>query len=114
MKSTDLKLARRIALAHLSDVTAVIPCPICRVLLKTLQRHLRKVHVGAFSEWPRAVLAKGHYGVPKPRADQTSGGTSAPQRSQEIMLCPVCEIRVKTTKLPIHMSRAHRPSARIY
>lgn len=65
-------------------------CPICNVLAKRSQNHLRKVHLGAFSPWRRQNATR-----------------NQPLQASELVSCSVCRSPLKKKNLANHLLRVH-------
>ena len=92
-----------------------VQCPICRVGVTKLQKHLRKTHIGAFNPLPKQKPIKNtpsesselRSAPSKPQQAQTG---TAPQvklkvalPSSEVTICPVCDCAVKLENLASHV-----------
>jgi hypothetical protein len=64
-------------------------CPICNVLAKRLQNHLKKVHLGAFSPW------------------RQNATRNQPLQASELISCSVCRSPLKKKNLASHLRRVH-------
>ena len=73
-------------------------CPICGTTQRKLEKHLRNVHLGAFSTLPR--------GERRDTAHQVSASSST--HSSEMFPCPACNNTLKTEKKrAAHIRRVH-------
>jgi hypothetical protein len=97
-----------------TKLRSLMPCPLCRVRVRKLQRHMRVVHGQVAPESSHRPGASNQATV---RSIPTQP-TISKSTTNSIRSCPYCEITVKTTRLILHIAKHHReflnPAYRIH
>jgi hypothetical protein len=96
---------RHLRLAHVVDVVAPLPA-------RTVPARARQVTAAAFPQPSRTVPARARQ-VTAAVSPQPSRPVPASVRQTEYQFCPVCEARVKTSRLKRHLRKVHAGRANL-